>query len=1018
MPKSANNYLNNSETVFFAISTDGLILYKSPNFDVLFHESNSTEDILSQVVNKDRAILKKLFENENTETISLINSKVTVRASVSIVKANDKKFVFIETLPETDSVTPILDKITQDSFGIITFLDKEGTRLYVSPSVEKTFDVDRKFLLGRSIFEDVHPSDLPRARELFTALLQKPGSIKSGVIFRLRNKNDTWLMMEGSAINLTNIPDIGAIVINSRNVTEIHKMHNVLKEYQYKVDGLVQQTEAAVFMKDLEGRYLICNSALSKLMNMPKRNILGCTDEQLFPDQTSKRIIEMDTKVIKTKKPIKYDESVIFPNGEKKDFVTNKFPLLDANKKVMGICCIAYDVTNEKETLRKLKVNEEYFKAIVQHSFDYTLILDDYGNKKFATESVQSVLGFSLWDYLQIPFFDNIYPEDADKLKQLYSTIISQKTPKSKKIEIRVKNNQGEWVWIQYVFDNLLKNKSIEGVVVHAINVNASKKSQIEFENQRILLQDFIKNNINCVVAFDKQMNVLFKNKQYETCSKKFSNFRKNIRDMLSLSEDLKTNIQQIKLQAGTKDFYYNVCSFPLKNSDGITYGYGVSAQDITVQKEQEIIVEKLAFVDNLTSAHNANAVGQELQWRIQTKSLFGLMNLDLYKFRTINDNVGSEIGDKIIQYFYQLIQQSVTEGEYVARYSGDEFLVLFANDDLDYQTNITKKIIEACKIPHSFESFMITLKPSIGVVQSSKDYTDYVELIRDVNSAVTFAKQYCSSNVCYFDNDVHNTVSKEFKIINNLQLAIARNELYLEFQPLREVASNNINFEALVRWQDIDLSVMKQEDATSLITDPLLKTTLDYWMISQVIDSIVEFKKELIDFSVHCNVHGHTIGSNNFVTDLLTQMKNKKINGKCIKLEIVGDLKSLDSIDIQKKILQLQKSGVEVVLDNFGNSILSLEYLLSLPVDLVKIDRFLTSDIHTSIVKKDLVTLMISTAHTLDKKVIVEGIDLEEQWKIIQDLNCDFVQGSMISIPLTLNQAITFSQLIQSSKL
>jgi PAS domain S-box-containing protein len=224
------------------------------------------------------------------------------------------------------------------------------------------------------------------------------------------------------------------------------------------------------------------NKSYQKLLNLTKTNILGKTDFEIFSKEQASINYISEEKFKKNDSLETLEVDIIFPNGQLHCFNTNKFKLLNADKEIIGYCSIMNDITKQKITQAKLQQSESWFKAIVQNSLDYVTVVSPQGEKKYITPSVKRVLGFSSKEYLGINFFENIDPTSQIELIAAVNEIAKSDTKKNITLQIKVKNKKDDWVWVEMILNNQIKNKNINGILVHVRNITESKETKVRLK--------------------------------------------------------------------------------------------------------------------------------------------------------------------------------------------------------------------------------------------------------------------------------------------------------------------------------------------------------------------------------------------------------------------------------------------------------------------------------------------------------------------------------------------------------
>ena len=1003
-------------TAFFAIDKEGSIVYKSPGLAEVLRETGpieTLEDLRRQIDPAQLPDFDRLLRRPTTQAFRITADSVELRLRLNTLQtSHEKTFYFLEIVTRTSALKgPLIDRITENAYGIITFVDKQGVRLYVSPGVEKTFAVSKDTLVGRNIFLDVHPGDLPKTRGFFRQILEHPGIPVRGVRIRFRHPKEGWLLMEGSLINLTDTPAVEAVVINSRSIQPLQNLQDSIREYQFKLEGMIEHAEALVYMKDLEGHYVVGNTALAEALGGDKSLFLGKRDADIFSRETASRLRANDALVLETRAAQKFSEEINFARAPARRFLTNKFPLFDAQQQLVGLCAIAYDVTREQEYLQEVEKSAAFFQAIVENSFDYVVVLDGEGHKLLVTPSVRSVIGFSEEEYLRLPFFENIHPEDEPRLQALWSELLTRSSPHTLRVDLRVRDKKNRWTWVEYAFDNSLNNKHIQGIVVHVITIHETKLAQLQALENKLLFEDFMRNNPNAKAIFDSEGKLL-------TANDKFRRQFGQDKDLMAKITASNPGVVQadgyetfdLVRSTGTKSKTYEVTKFALRNHAGNVYGVGVVAIDVTARVESQARVARLAYYDELTGLANKYSLHQMLHGKIERQEPFALVSIDLYKFRIANDSLGPKNGDKLIVKLGQIIQKNLGPKDFVARVSGDEFAIITGGAEREEVEDLTGRIMSAAKESFVLSGIRLTLQPTAGVVFSGPNYAEPTNYIRDTNIAVQQAKKQGSYAVAYFDREMGAQVRARLTMQNDILQAFENEEFELFYQPIHPYPQEeSIYFEALIRWNHPVHGRLSPGSFFKYIEEPALRSRLDAWVLEE---AIAQTKALLAHHSfggVSINLNSMHFGSQKFVQLLQKLLRRYELPTSCLRLEVTENSllrRQKTAIKVMKK---LRAMGIKILLDDFGTGYSSLSYLSQLPIDLIKIDRSFVSTMQTNERNYQLVAMIVEIAKTLDLGIVAEGVETEAQLTLLREFEYAAIQGFYYSRPLPFAKVATY---------
>ena len=1011
MSKSSNSPI---KTAFFAIDRTGKVVYKSPGLKNLLPRTPALatlEELRQTIEPAHQPEFDNLVRQTTPATVGIIATQQDVTLRLNLLRIEKQKtFYFLEAIPSRSIRGPVIDKLTENAYGIITFLDSEGERLYVSPSVERTFGIDKDYLLGRNIFEDVHPGDLPQARRLFREIIANPEWTVRGVRLRFRHPRHGWILMEGSLLNLLHIPEIKAVVVNSRSIQNLQNLQDSIREYQFKLEGMLENTEALVYMKDLEGHYLIGNHAYAKALGGGKSKFLGKTDRQIFGADLARTLSKNDRLVYATQKPQKFSETIVFPQQNlPRSFVTNKFPLFDAQRSLVGLCGIAHEVTQEKKYLRQIEQSSAYFRAIVENSFDYVVVLDRFGNKKSVTPSVRSVIGFGVKEYLKLSFFANIHPEDEAKVKALWAELLLRF--KTRRLDVRVKNKNNRWVWVGYVFNNLLTNPHLKGVVIHVLNIHRTKTAQLEVLESKLLFEDFMCNSPNPKAMFDANEKILATNAKFK---RRFCNSPSLLNQIVVSNPRVIATGQsesfRLERKLKRKTETYEINKFPLKNHAGRVYGVGVIALDITKRVKSQLLIEKLAYYDELTGLPNKHSLWQVLKRKIQTRISFALVSIDLYKFRIANDSLGPKNGDKLIVRLGKIIAENLRPSDFLARLSGDEFIILTSTAEPSEVRRLMTSIMDQARQSFSLAGVRLSLQPTAGVVFSNSDYKEPADYIRAANIAAERAKKNGVYSVEYFTARMQTQLHTRLVMRNDVLQAFELNEFELFYQPIHVLNHpKKIYFEALIRWNHAVHGRLTPESFFDYIDEPTLKSRLDEWVLERAVAQVKELAVKFPQTAVSVNVSAAQFSRPGFFEFVKTLLEKNALPPRYLYLEITEEAVLQINQKATENLTLLRALGVKILLDDFGTGYSSLSYLSRLPLDMLKIDRSFIATMHTDSRNYRLVTMIIEIAKTLGLEVVAEGVETQAQLEAFESLTHSAVQGFYFSRPLPFAKVATY---------
>lgn len=424
---------------------------------------------------------------------------------------------------------------------------------------------------------------------------------------------------------------------------------------------------------------------------------------------------------------------------------------------------------------------------------------------------------------------------------------------------------------------------------------------------------------------------------------------------------------------------------------------------DICIRKE----AEHLVYHDSLTNLPNRTNFMKELRSYLMSlqllKEKFSILCIDLDDFKLVNEQLGHDTGDTFIVKAAENIRGAIREKDFVARMSGDEFIVLLKDVKDEKETvAIVNDILETFKKPIHLDGKEYVLSCSIGVAFFPEHGMTPEELIKNADSALTQVKRNSKNNYSIYNKQLEHTSFERRIIESAMRKGIMDHQFFLEYQPKLNIHNNQlIGAEALVRWNHPDLGTIPPGKFISLAEETGLIIPLGEWILKESFRQAKEWQE--IDFGpliVSVNVSVRQLQDPNFVLQVERVLKETEANPKLIELEVTesifADINSMIPV-----LNRLRSLGIHISVDDFGTGYSSLSYIKHLPIDTLKVDASFIKDIHQNEESKAIVRAIINLANTVGLKVVAEGIEIEEHVKVLRDDGCCFGQGYYYSRPL-----------------
>jgi len=417
-------------------------------------------------------------------------------------------------------------------------------------------------------------------------------------------------------------------------------------------------------------------------------------------------------------------------------------------------------------------------------------------------------------------------------------------------------------------------------------------------------------------------------------------------------------------------------------------------------------------FHDELTKLPNRQLFLLELDNALKRakrlKKPFGLMILDLDRFKVINDSLGHDLGDRVLALAAERLGLAVRETDTAFRIGGDEFAVLleYMRDDQDAAL-VAGRIIDALSAPFELGQQEIISTTSLGVTVYPRDAQTADRLIKDAEAAMYQAKASGRNRFQFYAPAMNAKAEERLALETSLRKALKENEFVLYYQPKVAVESNKVvGMEALLRWRHPQRGVLAPDQFLSALEETGLIVPVGEWVMRQ---ACVDAKRWIDDglppLRVSVNVSSLQFRSALLVDQVAASLKDSGLPPNMLELELTETL-LVDSRDqAVQLLLRLKELGVLISIDDFGTGYSSLSYLRDFPVDFLKIDRSFIRDLARNPKDAAITSAITSLAHSLSLGVVAEGVENPEQLEFLRGCGCQQIQGYMVSKPLPIEE-------------
>jgi len=444
-----------------------------------------------------------------------------------------------------------------------------------------------------------------------------------------------------------------------------------------------------------------------------------------------------------------------------------------------------------------------------------------------------------------------------------------------------------------------------------------------------------------------------------------------------------------------------------VKDTEGKIVNYVGIFSDITIVKESQRRVEFLATHDELTSLPNRalffDRVRQAVARTARSSATFAVLFIDLDNFKVVNDSMGHAAGDELLIEIARRMRECVRASDTVARFGGDEFALLVENASVEDAEMTARRLAESMQRPHLIGRQSVYPSASIGICLYPNDGEDAETLLKNADSAMYQAKDGGKNTHHFFTDALKRAADERLRIETGLRNAVEKNELFLHYQPQIDIATGRlVGVEALVRWQHPEDGLIPPLKFIPLAEKNGMIDSVGEWVAATACRQMASWIAQGYAVPrVSINVSPEQLRRTNLAALMRRLLGHYRLDATRVTIELTESALVENAERVQQMLRELKTLGVMLSIDDFGTGYSSLAYLRRFALDELKIDRSFVADIGTNLDDRAIAQTIVAMSQTLGFSVVAEGIETEEQLRVLRDIGCNVGQGYLFATPL-----------------
>jgi diguanylate cyclase (GGDEF)-like protein/PAS domain S-box-containing protein len=816
--------------------------------------------------------------------------------------------------------------------------------------------------------------------------------------------------------------------LSDRISVEVHSLKQLLQAHQsileqlkgsqQQLQDIIDNTLAVIYLKDLEGRYLLVNRRFEEIFNTSNQAVVGKSDDQIFPKDIADTFRRNDQQVLAQNKALELDEKAPQDDGIH-DYISMKFPLANAEGVVYGICGISTDITERRKMERSLERAYSQWTQALDQFDDAAFLLDNQYKLLRANKAFYRMVGADneVCQGQHIAYVMSVENKIEDCLVCLAlegktEAIVTMEpedeaNPFAKPIELRLKrltDKDGQVSGMMGVMRDLTEIRKVEerlrlaasvfentdeGVVIvnpegQVVEINPAFTRILGFSREEVIGQSprMWQSGYHKQKIYDDMWNTLREKGFWQG---ELWNRRK---DGVVFPEWL--TISRVQDQSGRLSHYVGVFS------------------DISEIKQSQEQLEHLAHHDPLTDLPNRLLLNERLEQAIRHAERHQLQIAvifqDLDNFKHINDSMGHPAGDQLLRQVAERLRNAVRKEDTIARLGGDEFVTIMEDiKDSDKLSNAAEKLMSAFNDPFVLDNQDVRITTSLGISLFPRDGFDAQTLLRNADAAMYRAKEKGRNTFQFYTEEMTHFAFERVLLENHLRQAIALEQLYLLYQPQIDLHNGKlIGVEALVRWHHPELGTISPIKFIPLAEDCGFIHQIGAWVLNEACRQGKRWLDQGCNVGcVSVNIAGQQIERGDLVTQVESVLKKHNYPAIGLELEITESFIMQQPDNAVAQLNAIRSQGVGLAIDDFGTGYSSLSYLKKLPVNKLKIDQSFVRDIPEDSNDMAITDAILAMGKSLGLQVIAEGIENKAQADFLLQAGCQEGQGYFYSKPI-----------------
>lgn len=816
------------------------------------------------------------------------------------------------------------------------------------------------------------------------------------------------------------VPSGTGIAVFFRNVNDRRAASEALRARERQLETVFSQSMVGILHHDLKNQVLMINQRFCDILGRSREEIEGLSIQEFTHPEDAQWNMPLFVQRLQLGEPFQIEKRYLRPGGSWIWCAVNVSFVRDDTGEVASVIVIAQDIHERKVAEERTRKTQDLLQAVMDSVEDVIFVKDMHGRFVFVNKQVagdRSLLGKRVQDLYPPELADGYIKADQPVLSKGEVTRVEETIP------IKGAARQFQTVKVPWWQDN-----QIVGLIGVSRDMTEQLQAARELRESRRKLATLIDNLPGLVYAADPDLPwpITFISEGAAELTgypaDDFASHRVNWADVVYPEDlaELEEAVSQARQDQRPFSAVYRIITASneirwVLDRGQFTYaesGEAVSLDgfvgDITKQKQAEERIRWAAQHDPLTQLPNRALFNERLEAAVKTSlgtgCSLGLLFVDMDHLKQVNDTIGHDAGDCLIQEVANRLRKSVRDGDMVSRNGGDEFAILLPGLNGEAELNaVTESILKRLEELLIYGSRMLDCRVSIGASIWPKQGSKLSEVMKQADMALQAAKASGRGTARLFDPTMRLEAQRRAVMLNRARHAIDKRHIEPFYQPKVDLSTGELaGFEALLRWRDRLGNMKSPADIGAAFEDARFAIAMG----QQIQDCVVEDTRKWLDYGIEFghmafNASAAEFGSGGFAEDLLERLRSAGIPTRCIEVEVVETVFVGRGAEyVEEALRTLHKEGVRIALDDFGTGYASLLHLKQFPVDVIKVDQSFVWGLARKPEDAAILSAVLALGRSLGMTTVAEGVETLDQAAFLRAAGCDLGQGYLFGKP------------------